>query len=302
MTNSVHAVTLLIPAGAFLSALFAGWLAGRRFRTKSKKQHQAVQTDEGATFPAPGQASFEQIDSLRFHGRSWVFQAVSIPLVTGAGYLATTFWAPLVITYRGAVVMVVLGAIAEAYVLFRYFCARADYRTNLREYKTKLLTAEALYPFEDRGDFVCHELRLGHLDIDHILVGTKGIFTIQTHPRALVSENPDGCKDTVSYDGRGIYFPKGMDDNELTRALESAELLSAWLSRGLNMPVACRAIISMPGWRVKRTSADGIPVVNPRQFESLFAHISARVLTPEQIQTITGLLKKAYHRNRRQTE
>lgn len=302
MTNSVHAVTLLIPAGAFLSALFAGWFAGRRFRTKSEKQHRAAQTDEGASFPVPGQALFEQIDSLRFCRRSWASQALSIPLVTGAGYLAITLWAPLVITYRGAVVMAVLGGIAEAYVLFRYFCARADYRSNLREYKTKLLTAEALSPFEDRGDFVCHELRLGHLDIDHILVGTKGIFTIQTHPRALVSENPDGCNGTVSYDGRGLYFPKGMDDSELMLALESAELLSAWLSNGLNLPVACRAIISIPGWRVKRTSADGIPVVNPRQFESLFAHISARTLKPEQIQTITGLLKEAYLRNHRQTD
>lgn len=293
---------MLIPAGAFLSALFVGWLAGRRFRIKSKKQHQAAQTEGGVIFPAPGQALFEQIDFLGFHRRSWAFQAVSIPLVTGAGYLAVTLWDPLVITYRGAVVMVVLGGIAEGYLLFKYLCAGADYRTNLREYKTKLITAEALSPFEDRGDFVCHELRLGHLDIDHILVGSKGIFAIQTHPRALVSENTDGCKETVSYDGRGIYFSKGMDDSELMRALESAELLSAWLSRGLNMPVACRAIISMPGWRVKRTSADGIPVVNPRQFESLFAHISARTLTPKQIQTIAALLEEAYLRNRRQTD
>lgn len=290
----------MIPAGVFSAEMLGGWLAGRRFSAKLKKQRRAALEAEKSVLPEPGRLYRDQLKPLGFDRLRGAIQVVSLPVLMWVAYQVLMVLEPGIIGRRGLTLMLVLGAIAEIYLLIRFITAYLDHRTTLREYKTKLVTAQALKPFESRGDFVCHGLRLGHLDIDHILISPKGIFTIHTHPWSVVLENSDTPNNVVTYDGRGIFFPKKMDDNELMMALDAGELLSAWLSRGLNMPVASRAIVAMPGWQVKRTSADGIPVVNPQQFESLFAHISARPLTPEQIQTITDLLILAYHRNRQQ--
>jgi hypothetical protein len=51
-------------------------------------------------------------------------------------------------------------------------------------------------------------------------------------------------------------------------------------------------VVALPGWYVKRTSPDGIPVVNPKQFASLFKHISPRFLSAEMITRISQQLEK----------
>ena len=52
------------------------------------------------------------------------------------------------------------------------------------------------------------------------------------------------------------------------------------------------AIVALPGWFVKRTSAAGISVVNPKQFTSLFNHIQPRPLSRETIQRVVHQLEQ----------
>ncbi|MEJ2039315.1 MAG: hypothetical protein P8X55_10315, partial [Desulfosarcinaceae bacterium] len=79
----------------------------------------------------------------------------------------------------------------------------------------------------------------------------------------------------------------------ISQAQRKAERISEWLSGFLSEPVAARAIIAMPGWTIKRTSPEGISVVNPGQFGSLFAHVQARPLEALDIQIIAARLQEA---------
>jgi len=54
-----------------------------------------------------------------------------------------------------------------------------------------------------------------------------------------------------------------------------------------------RAVVAVPGWVIKRTTPAGIPVVNPKQIASLFAHIQPRPLTDAQIEGIAHRLEQA---------
>jgi hypothetical protein len=53
-----------------------------------------------------------------------------------------------------------------------------------------------------------------------------------------------------------------------------------------------RAVVALPGWYVNRTSSDGIPVVNPKQFTLLFKQIKPRDLSEEMIKRIVHQLEQ----------
>jgi hypothetical protein len=62
------------------------------------------------------------------------------------------------------------------------------------------------------------------------------------------------------------------------------------LGEAIAEPLTVRAIVALPGWFIKRTSSEGIPVANPNQFASLFEHINPRSLSDPMITRITNLL------------
>ena len=85
----------------------------------------------------------------------------------------------------------------------------------------------------------------------------------------------------VEYNGKVLYFPNGKDLKTVEQAERRADWLSEWIGVYVGETVAVRAIVALPGWTVKRTSADGIPVVNPGQFVSLFEHIKTRPISQD---------------------
>ena len=84
----------------------------------------------------------------------------------------------------------------------------------------------------------------------------------------------------------------GDDFKIIEQAERKASWLSEWIGSAIGEPVAARAIVALPGWFVKRTSADGISVVNPKQFPSLFKHIKPRILTDAMITRIVHQLEQ----------
>ena len=101
---------------------------------------------------------------------------------------------------------------------------------------------------------------------------------------------------TVEYNGRVLRFPKGTDAKTVEQAKCRADWLSEWLSAAVGKRVVVRGIVALPGWFVKRTTADGLPVVNPKQFASLFEYIQPRMLSEETIrQVVRQLERKCRH-------
>jgi len=97
---------------------------------------------------------------------------------------------------------------------------------------------------------------------------------------------------TVTYDGRALFFPGNEDHESVERACAEAERLSDWLSEALDIPLAARAIVALPGWQVKRTSAEGISVINPTQFEALFQYVRPRPLTTDAVALIAEQVRQ----------
>jgi Nuclease-related domain len=132
------------------------------------------------------------------------------------------------------------------------------------------------------GYRVFHDFPADAFKIDHIVIGTTGVMAVATRAR----ECHRRVDAVVSYDGRMLHFPKFSDYETIDQAKSQAEWLSQWLSATVGEDICARAMVALPGWSVKRTSADGIPAVNPKQFANLFRYIKPRPLSAEVMQRI----------------
>lgn len=160
-------------------------------------------------------------------------------------------------------------------------------------HESRLATRRVLDPLLKEKYRVFHDVVSDQFSIDHLVVGPKGVFAIQSHARPVSANKQSPDDRIVTYNGRELFFPKGSDHGIVENARLNAEKLSQWLSGQTEEPIAVRAIISLPGWTVRRTSSEGIPIINPKQFASLFDHIQPWQLPASAIESIEQRLMQA---------
>jgi hypothetical protein len=285
---------LLIPAGVALVALLLEWNVRRRVGAGRTNDENRFHSYQGKTPPA-GYSLLRRLDPLLAKLQLRTGLAASVPFALWAGYATSGLFEASVVDLPGGVLLVAAGVLLEGFLIFHYRRTRNRYAVVKAGYEAKLVTAQELARHVAPGDFICHEFCINGLWIDHILVSSKGIFAVQTHPKAEAEpRDPEGGL-LVTYDGRQLLFPQQDDDDEVVEhARDTAEQMSTWLSEALNNPVAIRAIVSVPGWTVKRTSAQGISVVNPGQFGALFQHITPWSLSSAEIDAVIDVITATY--------
>jgi hypothetical protein len=164
-------------------------------------------------------------------------------------------------------------------------------RKNIRlSYEGELAVGQELNQLMRDGYRVYHDFPADTFNIDHIVVGSNGVFAVETKTRGGGASSGSGEEATVTYDGRMLIYANSNDFETIEKAAQQASWLSKWLGSTTGEPIAVRAIVTLPGWVVKRTSADGIPVVNPSQFSSLFEHIKPRPLNEKKLDRINSQL------------
>ena len=238
----------------------------------------------------PGQSLLYKLDGINADLMVYLASALMIPLAIYALHISISYFGDARETDLriGITGCVALGFfILSAYKVIKL---HHEKRVVRLEYESKLVVGQALEQLRRDGFHVYHDFPTDTFNIDHIVVGSKGVFAVAT--KARFNPNPKNRVEdaTVEYDGRMLYFPKGDDDATIEQAQSQASWLSNWLGQAMGEPLAVRAIVALPGWFIKRTSSEGIPVANPKQFASLFEHINPRSLSDPMITRITNLL------------
>ena len=119
------------------------------------------------------------------------------------------------------------------------------------------------------GYDVYHDFPAEKFNIDHIIIGAAGVYAVETKARRKPSTG-DGKSDAkVVYDGQRLHFPDWMETKPLEQARRNAQWLSRWLSSAVGDTVHVQPVIALPGWYVERQSANGFPVINPKNFRSI---------------------------------
>ena len=157
------------------------------------------------------------------------------------------------------------------FVLFALACVMMTIRAfrRFRESRKILLglhgeqaVAEALNEAAEFGFRSFHDLPAEeHWNIDHVAVGTRGVFLIETKARTRRATNRGGQPPhEVIYDGRYLQFPSFKTDEPIEQAKRNAKWLSNFLEKKTGSPVWVEPLVVLPGWFVQNSEKGNFPV------------------------------------------
>lgn len=261
------------------------------------KKKNTCAPSEGRSRCAPGESQLARIEELGGEIRVCVLTLILVPLFIICVHLTYSYfgrqpetWGRTAISAAGALVLM-------GYVLWKLSALRSERRLVQLAYEGKVAAGQALNRLTADGYRVFHDFPTAEFSIDHLAVGPTGVMAVKTETRQSARRYGQDGDAVVKYDGRMLHFPKFSDFETIDQAKVQAEWLSQWLTTEVGEDICARAMVAVPGWSVRRTSADGIPVVNPKQFDNLFKYLKPRPMSESLMQRIV-LLIEDYYRDR----
>jgi hypothetical protein len=258
-----------------------------RYRIVSQGLHSPF-TPKPERFP--GQSLLKRLDELNDEISIQTASLLAVPMAIYASYVSYQYFGQRPFNKTEAISAAAIAMAFLGYTLFKLFRFRNERRKIRLGCEGEMIVGQALNRLMSKGYCVYHDFPAEHFNIGHIVVGEKGVFAIETKTRSKRTTANRQQDATVEYDGRALHFPNGTEIEMIAQTKRQSKWLANWLSRAVGEELSVRAVLALPGWFVKRTAAQGMPVVNPTQFDSLFDHIQSRALTADMIARITHQL------------
>jgi hypothetical protein len=280
-----------LPLIFLLGIITAIWAVLYLYRKYHRIQKDPLFFTENFLY-SPGESLFKQIDTVNEEIMLLLVSICILPLAAYSALISPGYFGGARLNSGSALISLLISLIFAAYIIVKWVNLRSRHRILRLGYEGKVAVGQELNRLMLEGYHVYHDFPAEEFSIDHIVVGPKGVFAVETETRAERTARNRIEDATVTYDGRALFFPKATDVETVAQAERQTSWLSTWLTQVLGEPVAARAIVALPGWFVRRTSPDGISVINPKQFASLFEHIQPRALTPIMITRIAEQLEQ----------
>lgn len=170
-----------------------------------------------------------------------------------------------------------------------------QHRTNLvLGLDAELAVGQELNQLMLQGCRVYHDFPAENFNIDHVVVGPKGIFAVETKGRAKPDRGRGSADAKVVYDGQKLIFPGWFQKDPLDQAKRQADWLQKWLGSAVGESVSVKPVLMLPGWFVERANSGDVLVLNPKEIYRLTdkARTSDAVLNPQMIQRIAHQLEQ----------
>ena len=233
---------------------------------------------------SPGESLNGQIQDLTFDILMYLF-LIPICSVLIYSIIITEYFSSgnqvNIITSLIYLTVIVVGGSYLTTKVFRLM----KHRNHLRlGYDCELAVGQELSDRVSDGFFVFHDFPAEGFNIDHILVGSTGVFAIETKGRAKsrVVENENW---KLEYDGKRLKFPGWSETKPIEQAKTQALWLSLWLSKVTGASCKVTSVLAVPGWWIDRTAPGDIMVYNGKNSE--FLAKGKTFLTPQQIKAIS---------------
>ncbi|MDF1554525.1 MAG: nuclease-related domain-containing protein [Deferrisomatales bacterium] len=149
--------------------------------------------------------------------------------------------------------------------------------------------AEYLDRFRERGYHVFHDVVGESFNIDHVLVGPTGLYTIETK---TISKPAKGSP-RVMFEGETLRVGGHKPDRD---PIVQAKAQASWLAELLGKPggrkVTVQPVVFFPGWWIDPLPK-GFPVwvLEPKALEGFLAHQPAKLST-EDVKTLAWQVKQ----------
>lgn len=225
----------------------------------------------------PGQSADERINDLRDIFSEDV--VVSMVLILLAGLEWWRWWTqvpPNPLPYTTLAIVAVIYTWRKGAPLIAMI-------KNLRLGREgERVVGQMLEQLRENGYRVFHDIPGDGWNIDHVIVGPGGIFTIETKMRS----KPAQGNSKILYDGHTIKIGLGQPvDNPLTQARAQASWLGKFLNDGRTVTFAVHPVVVFPEWYVEETgprNKKDVWVLNPKMLISCLAQ-KPRILSDDRI-------------------
>lgn len=243
-------VAQLIPLLIFLVSLaipllFVFWAKRKR---KGKRNPLTAQMLRN-----PGESIAQRIEELDEKIDSYLVYASTMPLMVFSAYMSAR--------YIGQAKTSPLFFIVIAVGFLLFFSIRLN-QTIVRRHKEQLgldcerAVGQELNQLMLDGYRVYHDFQADGFNIDHIAIGSNGVFAIETKGRPKPDRGKGQEDVRVTYDGNFLQFPMWREKEPLDQARRQATWLAGWLSKSVGEQVAVRPVLALTGWFIERKAKD----------------------------------------------
>ncbi|MBI2498595.1 MAG: NERD domain-containing protein [Opitutae bacterium] len=276
-------VFIIIYALGVFGALFIAiqWLKAKR------RPKLPFKPDRERLLRGPGESLKRKIDLMDENMIFLLICLMVLPVLAGLGFLAglqgSQFVSPGMRLVLALLVALVTLAGGSWYLATEAFRRGNHYLGWFGE----RMTAEELEPLKAQGWQVFHDVPAEsgkqEFNIDHVLIGPGGVFSIETKMRRKGNARPGRKDHEVRYDGKELSWPWAGDRYGLDQAARNAAWLRDWLSLMTGERIEVRPVLVFPCWYVDPPNAVHPVSVVHTSYLSGFVNMRKDVLNPKQI-------------------
>lgn len=221
---------------------------------------------------SPGESLRARIEEAQWDIASFLAAAMlPLPIVLGV-YFASWVAGGGAPTAAEAAFLALCGVLAQAWLGWNLAQTLARLRELRLGHEAQMAVGQELSELARSGFRIFHDFPADDAaDIDHVLVGPAGVFLVETLGRQRPRKAAASTAWVVNYDGRALIFPGWAESAPLAQAQQNAQWLEQWLSGAVGQAIPVQPVVALPGWFVRRTDGEGIPVLAAAQIQGYFA-------------------------------
>lgn len=187
------------------------------------------------------------------------------------------------------IVFMALAVIIGGYSYVRIRLYRRQIKSLRQAAEGEKAVGQQLEDLRERGYRVFHDVIGNGFNIDHVLIGPGGVFTVET--KTISKPMKGQCE--ITYDGEKIAVNGITPDRDpITQAKAQASWVRNYIHQAIGKNLKVRPVVLYPGWFVKR-QPKGVEVwvLNPMNLPA-FLQYEKPVLEPEEVGLIAGQLSQ----------
>jgi nuclease-like protein len=191
-----------------------------------------------------------------------------------------------------------VGAVAAmaalAYMFWIIYRMRPRMRSLALAIDGERAVGQLLEGLRAAGYRVFHDVPGDGFNLDHVVIGPGGVFTIETKTRSF----PAAGRPTIEFDGQSVSTAGGkLDSAPIQQARAQASWLSELLHENTSRLYRVQPVVVFPGWYIRKQARArrDVWVLNPRAFPKFLEKVSPRLSEEEIAYASTQL--RLYVRN-----
>lgn len=212
----------------------------------------------------PGQSLIAKIEEINLDIDSYLMVLLTAPMICFIMYLQSS---KSFFTLVALSIVVITFTLFSGFKMVRLVKKRNQYTLGL---DAELMVGQELNHLMRDGYYVFHDFPADNYNIDHVVVGSTGVFAVETKARSKQINDNGKSAVKVKFDGGKLYFPSWTEVKPIEQSRRQAESLQKWLTSAVGDVVRVKPVLAVPGWYVDRVGKSDVAVINGKESASYF--------------------------------